>query len=167
MSTESHDAADPGSEPAPQRAGSHWSARDSEILLDGLRTGIPLVDLAVSLQRRVSALQARCKALTPHLQTTVLRADADVVLRGLLAADPDFDVEANLDRTTSRRRHPAREEILTLGWKDRRPLAELVTAAASETEIAGRLIQLGLPTASPWPNGSATPPAAPWTCAAG
>ncbi|WP_410631196.1 hypothetical protein [Amycolatopsis sp. cmx-4-83] len=118
MSTESHDAADPGSEPAPQRAGSHWSARDSEILLDGLRTGIPLVDLAVSLQRRVSALQARCKKmLPPHLQTTVLRADADVVLRGLLAADPDFDVEANLDRTTSRRRHHAREEILTQAGK--------------------------------------------------
>lgn len=115
-------------------------------MLDGLRDGIPLDDLAETLQRRISAVQARCKKmLPPELQATVLRADADVVLRGLLASDPDFDAEANLDRNTARRWNPQRDEILTQGWKDRRPLAELVAAvSASETDIAGRLIRLGL-----------------------
>ncbi|WP_284741733.1 hypothetical protein [Amycolatopsis sp. RTGN1] len=143
MSTNSQDTT---SEPAPQRAGATWSAQDSSTLLDGLRNGVPLDDLAETLQRRVSAVQARCKKmLPPELQTTVLRADADVVLRGLLASDPDFDAEANLDHNTARRWNPERDEILTQGWKDRRPLAELVDAVpASEIDIAGRLIRLGL-----------------------
>ncbi|MGW4528872.1 hypothetical protein [Amycolatopsis sp. NPDC004378] len=143
MSTDSQDTPE---EPAPHRAGATWSAADSATLLDGLRDGIPLDDLAETLQRRISAVQARCKKmLPPELQATVLRADADVVLRDLLASDPDFDAEANLDRNTARRWNPQRDEILTQGWKDRRPLAELVAAvSASETDIAGRLIRLGL-----------------------
>ncbi|GLY66523.1 hypothetical protein [Amycolatopsis taiwanensis] len=133
-------------EPAPRRAGAVWSAEDTASLLDGLRNGVTLDALAETLQRRKSALHARCKKmLPPELQTTVLRAEADVILREQLATDPEFAAEANLDHNLRRRWNVKRDEILTQGWKSRRPLAELVEAVpASEIDIAGRLIRLGL-----------------------
>jgi len=142
VSTDSHDV----SASAPQRAGAIWSAEDTATLLDGLRNGDTLDTLAEALQRRTSAIQARCKKmLPPDLQATVLRADADVVLRGLLGSDPEFDAEANLDLNTARKWNPERDEIVSKGWNTRRPLAELVDAVpASEIDIAGRLIRLGL-----------------------
>ncbi|MFI5591100.1 hypothetical protein ACIA5G_39035 [Amycolatopsis sp. NPDC051758] len=143
MSTDSQNSQ---AESAPHRSGAAWSPQDSATLLDGLRNGVPLDDLAETLQRTTGAIQARCKKmLPPELQTTVQRADADLKLRHLLATDPDFDAEANLDHNTARTWNPTRDEILTQGWRDRRPLAELVTAVStSEIAIAGRLIRLGM-----------------------
>lgn len=132
--------------PAPHRAGAAWSPEDTAILLDGLRNGVPLDDLAQTLQRRTSALQARCKKMLPaELQSTVLRAEADLVLREKLAADPEFNAAANLDANLRRKWSNDRDETLTQGWKYRRPMAELVTTLeATEIDIAGRCIRLGL-----------------------
>ncbi|ASR39923.1 hypothetical protein BAY61_32075 (plasmid) [Prauserella marina] len=75
----------------------------------------------------------------------VPRAEADLVLREQLATDPDYDVEANLDTNTRRKWNAERDETLIQGWDERRPLAELVTELfASEIDIAGRCIRLGL-----------------------
>ena len=115
-------------------------------MLDGLRNGVPLDDLAQTLQRRTSAVQARCKKmLPPELQARVLRAEADLVLREKLATDPEFDAAANLDANLVRKWTAERDEILTQGWKYRRPMVELVAEAdVTEIDIAGRCIRLGL-----------------------
>lgn len=86
------------------------------------------------MQRTTGALQARSKKmLPPELQITVLRADADLKLRHLLATDPDFDAEAN----TARRWNPTRDKILTQGWRDSRPLAELAVPAQPQPLYVG------------------------------
>ncbi|UUV32308.1 hypothetical protein NQK81_02315 [Amycolatopsis roodepoortensis] len=132
--------------PAPHRAGAAWSPQDTATLLDGLRNGVPVDDLAETLQRTTSAIQARCKnMLPPDIQTTVLRAEADLVLRDRLATDPEFDPAANLDANLRRKWNTERDEILIQGWGNSRPMAELVAAVdATEIDIAGRCIRLGL-----------------------
>lgn len=142
MSTDSQENGEPG----PHRAGAAWTAQDDATLLDGLRNGIPIEGLAESLQRTPGAVQARCKRmLPPEQQAAVLRAEADLVLRTALADDPELDVVANLDRNNGRKWNTERNEILARGWKDRRPLSELTAAlSASEIDIAGRCIRLGL-----------------------
>lgn len=146
VSSVSDDGQETDPEPAPHRAGAAWSPQDTATLVDGLRNGVPLDDLAVTLQRTVGAIQARCKKmLPPELQTTVLRADADLVLRDKLATDPEFDAAANLDANLPRKWTTERDEVLIQGWENRRSMAELVTAVGtSEIDIAGRFIRLGL-----------------------
>lgn len=133
-------------EPTPHRAGAVWSPQDSATLLDGLRAGIPLADLAETLQRRPRAIQRRCKLmLPPEMQTGVPRAEADLVLREQLVADPDFDVEANLDRNTSRKWNTERDDILTQGWDQRDEMAELVDAATTPSLSWARMPRLPKP----------------------
>lgn len=130
----------------PRRAGAVWTTEDHEILLAGLREGVPIDDLADKLQRRVSAVQERCKRmLPPELSVSVARSDADLILRSLLDTDPSFDPFANLDRNTGRKWTAERDQVLQQGWRERWPMAELVEATtAGEIEIARRCIQLGL-----------------------
>ncbi|WP_329792057.1 AAA family ATPase [Lentzea sp. DG1S-22] len=87
----------------PSRAGAAWSAQDTAVLVDGIRRGTPLNELARALQRTTGALQARCQALLPPRLRPASRADAAAVLREHLAADPAFDVAAGSPSRTSRR----------------------------------------------------------------
>ncbi|MFI5614960.1 hypothetical protein [Amycolatopsis sp. NPDC051903] len=167
MTTDSQDS---DVEVAPRRAGTMWSAEDTHCLIDGLHNGVPLDTLAAMLQRRESALQARCKQmLLPELQAVVRRRDADVVVREQLATDPDFDAEANLDRNTGRRWNLERDQILREGWEQHRPLGELVEVLlASEIDIAAGLCGSGSrSTAWLWSSGWAARQMDHWTCAAG
>lgn len=133
-------------EPTPRRVKEKWSEPEHGQLLEMLRDGLPLEDIAAQLGRGVDAVASRCQRLLPPGDRTP-RAEADLVLRTYLAADPDYDWRAGL-REEARRRgrfywDAAADTVLRDGWKRARPVAELVTATgASELEIAARLVEL-------------------------
>jgi hypothetical protein len=97
------DSRSAGAGSAPRRAGAAWSAQDTATLLDGLRRGVALEVLAGTLQRTPGALQSRCQMLLPPHLRPVLRADGEAVLRGQLAANPNFVAVTSPNRTSGRR----------------------------------------------------------------
>lgn len=135
-------------EPSPRRAKEKWSETEHSLLIELLRDGLPLDDLAVQLGRGVEAVASRCQKLLPPGER-VPRADADLVLRHYLASEPDYDWHAGLRAEAARRGsfywHAAADTVLRDGWGQDRPLADLVAETdASELEVAARLVELGL-----------------------
>ncbi|MGH7746289.1 MAG: hypothetical protein ACREQ5_16245, partial [Candidatus Dormibacteria bacterium] len=138
----------PGQEPAPRRAMEKWSESEYGQLIEMLRDGLPLDDIASRLGRGVDAVASRCERLLPP-DGRVPRGEADLVLRAYLAGNPDYDWRAGLRAESGRRGQfywdCTADTVLRDGWERTRPLAELVAAAgASELEVAARLVELGI-----------------------
>jgi hypothetical protein len=134
--------------PLPRRAGERWTDTENAQLVDMLRDGLPLTEVAQRLQRGVDAVASHCQSLLPP-GIRVRRAEAELLLREELADDPDYDWRAGLRAEAARRGafywEPAHDAILRKGWANQTPLIELVTATgASEIEVAQRLVALGL-----------------------
>lgn len=131
-----------------RRAKEKWSESEYEQLLDMLRDGLPLEDIADRLGRGVEALASRCQLLLPP-GDRVRRADADLALRSYLAADPNYDWRAGLREDAAQRGRfywdRAADTVLRDGWEQAQPLHQLVAATgASEPEVAVRLVELGV-----------------------
>lgn len=127
----------------PVRAGAVWTSEEQVALLEGVRDGRPVEDLAVLLQRRESALVKRCKQMLPP-GVHPRQAEVDATLREYLA-DPAFDPYAHLRANTGSVWSPDRDEVLRHGWQQARPIAVLTgELTVSEVEIAQRLVRLGL-----------------------
>ena len=135
-------------EPKPvRRAWEIWSESDYERLVELVRAGLPVEDIAEQLGRGVIAVAGRCQLLLPP-GVRVPRSRADLELRDYLA-DPDYDWRAGLREAA---RHQGRiywdrtaDNLVQAGWDQARPLHELVTATgAAEYEVARRLVELDL-----------------------
>ncbi len=142
----------PGASPAPgpvrRRAGERWSDADHQTLVEQLRAGLPVEDIATLLGRHVGGVADRCQRLLPAGER-VRHASADVALRLHLAATPDYDWRQALRADAARRGSfywdPAADAVLQRGWNQTPSLAELTAqTGASELEVATRLVQLGL-----------------------
>lgn len=134
--------------PLPRRAGERWTDEESTLLIELLRDGLPLVDIAARLRRGAEAVASHCQSLLPP-GVRVRRAEDELVLRDELAADSDYDWRAGLRAEAAQRGsfywEPSGDAILRAGWEQRVRLDELVTATgASEIEVAVRLVALGL-----------------------
>ncbi|MFD9965029.1 hypothetical protein [Amycolatopsis sp. NPDC058986] len=131
-----------------RRAGEIWTEEDNQLLIEGLRTGLQLEEIAARLRRGTAAVGSHCRQLMPPGERRTAAA-AEQWLRAQLADDPDFDWRAQLraaaERTGSFYWDTAADDTVRSGWEQRRPLAELVAATgASELEVARRTLQLGL-----------------------
>jgi hypothetical protein len=140
--------ASPAQAPVGRRAGERWSDADHQILVDQLRAGLPLEDVAALLGRNVGGVLGRCHRLLPTGER-VQPGSADVALRLHLAATPDYDWRAALRADAARRSafywDPAADAVLRRGWGETQRLVELTAqTGASEIEVATRLVQLGL-----------------------
>ena len=142
----------PEHEPAPRRANEKWNESEYSRLVEMLRDGLPVEDIAAQLGRGVDAVASRCQLLLPP-GGRARRGEADLVLRAYLAGDPDYDWRAGLREEANRRGRfywdTAADTVLRDGWDRARPMAELVTATgASELEVAARLVELDLATST-------------------
>jgi transposase-like protein len=129
-----------------RRAKEKWSDAEQARLVQLLRDGVPLEDVAEQLGRGHEAVSARCRTLLPPDQR-VRRGEAEQVLRARLVAEPDFDWRAGLRADAARRGRiywdPDSDHLLRDGWTNSRPLVELVAASGgSELEVAARLVEL-------------------------
>jgi hypothetical protein len=134
--------------PAARRAGEKWTESEYGQLLELLRNGLPLEDIAARLGRGVGAVASRCQRMLPPGHR-VHRGEADLVLRTYLADDPDYDWRAGLCAEAAQRGRfywdSSTDVVLRDGWGAIRPLSELVAATgASELDVAARLVELGL-----------------------
>ena len=78
-----------------RRVGEKWSEPEYGRLIESLRNGLPLEDIAERLRRDVDAVASRCQRLLPP-GYRVRRREADLVLRTYLANDPVYDWRAGL-----------------------------------------------------------------------
>ncbi len=159
-----------------RRAYEPWTDEYNIELIELLRAGRRLGEIAEATGRSEGAVRTQCRnLLPPDLPTS---GNAVRTLQALLS-DPDYDW-----REAARARYRRARQVywdidmdirLRSAWADRRRLAELTTEFdASEVEIARQLMRLGLaenPRRSPtgwaatppahWPGGSASPTTAP------
>lgn len=132
----------------PRRAGELWTDAEHEHLIDLLRAGLPLDDIAARLGRGASAVARHCALLLPP-GVRLPREHVEPFLRHHVATDPDYDWRAGLRAAAARDGRfywdPSVDEIVRTGWEQGRPLAELTAATgASEVEVAKRLLHLRL-----------------------
>jgi hypothetical protein len=134
----------------PRRAGEIWTDGEHAQLVEWLRDGVALDEIADRLGRGISAVESRCHRLLPP-DVQCRRSEADLLLRQFLAEDPDFDWRAGLRAAAEREGSfywdPTLDALVRHGWDNQQPLAELVAATgASELEVARRCLHLGLAT---------------------
>ncbi|MQA10756.1 MAG: hypothetical protein GEU98_19825 [Pseudonocardiaceae bacterium] len=132
------------------RAGERWTPGDYETLVEGLRDGLVLEDLAEKLGRSASATRTQLRRLVPRdVDAEIKPRDREAWLRERLAAGDGYDWLAVLrEHSRAEGQHfftGEDERLLLRAWDERTPLRELVgQLSASETHIARHLIVLGL-----------------------
>lgn len=134
----------------PARVGNYWEIADYSTLVDGLRDGRPLDDIAADLERTRTAVAARLALLIPEDADVARRPfDRELWLRAALNTPGGYAWCAVL-RThyTARGMHLWTAEddaLLRTAWQQRTPLAELVAQLGlPELRIVNRCIQLDL-----------------------
>ncbi|MGP4015910.1 hypothetical protein [Saccharopolyspora sp. 5N708] len=128
----------------------YWFDSDYAQLIDALRQGDSLADIAAELQRSVRAVEDRVKYLIPGRAVPERGAQArENWLRTKLAEDPDYDWRAVILRNyaaAERRYWTATDEReLIDGWRRRTFLPALAEhLRASDFQVARQLCRLGL-----------------------
>src|SRR4051794_2401422 len=129
-----------------RRAGEPWSDDEDESLVQELRDGLALDDIAEIHGRTAGAIRSRASCMVPddkqHPTSRKARID---FLREQLAVG-DYDWRTPLRSRASRSAwSPAEDDQLRRGWKTRTRLVELTeTTRRSEVMVVRRLLQLGL-----------------------
>ncbi|WP_190817629.1 hypothetical protein [Saccharopolyspora pogona] len=126
----------------------YWFDGDYAQLIDALRQGAELADIAAELQRSVGAVEGRLKYLIPGDAVRGARA-RESWLRTKLADEPDYDWRAVALRNYAaeeRRYWTATDEReLIAGWRRRTFLPALAEQLrASDFQVARQLCRLGL-----------------------
>lgn len=134
----------------PARVGTYWDIADYTTLVDGLRDGRLLEDIAADLERTRSAVAGRLAWLIPAEADVARRTlDRELWLREALNTTGDYDWFAVL-RThyTTRGMHLWTAEddtLLHTAWQQRTPLVELVAQLGlPEMHIVRRCMQVDL-----------------------
>ncbi|MGW4071399.1 hypothetical protein [Nocardia grenadensis] len=136
---------------ATTRAGQPWLTAECRRLVEQVRAGRSVMELAAEFGRTDGAIQARCHMLLPPER----RAEANskrlaVQLLGIeLHSDPDYDWERHLraHATAAGRLYwsEAMDSALLEGWQRGASWDELVAATgAAEREVAQRLKRRGI-----------------------
>lgn len=130
------------------RAGEAWEDAEDVELVEQLKAGWSVEDIAADHSRTEQAIGGHCeKLLSPDIAPS--RTRAPEVLRALLG-EPGYDWRDGPRQRAARLLRgfywePAADTILRESWDQGRPFAELrARLGASEVEIARRLITLGL-----------------------
>ncbi len=133
--------------PSPARAGEAWSDVENTQLVDGVRRGWSVAELATAHGRSRSAVMAQLARMAPKGDgaVPVSRSARAEWLRVRLAADPEYDWRGAL-RGWLRAYWSAEDDAgLRAGWDDG---VDLVTLArrfgVAESGIHTRLVVLGL-----------------------
>ncbi|MFI9638118.1 hypothetical protein ACIHAX_36075 [Nocardia sp. NPDC051929] len=130
-----------------RRAYELWTDERNIELVELLRSGLPVEQIAEQAGRSVSAIRGQCrKLLPPHYR--ISDSTAVPTLRTLLAS-PDFDWRESLRERHRRARSVYWDSEMTTGlrqaWTDARPLPEICEEFdASEIEVARQLMRLDL-----------------------
>ncbi|MEV0057438.1 hypothetical protein AB0H34_43990 [Saccharopolyspora shandongensis] len=126
----------------------YWFDSDYAQLIEALRQGDDLADIAAELQRSVRAVEGRLRYVIPADAVRGARAREDW-LRAKLAEEPDYDWRAVALRNyaAEERRYWAAtdERELIAGWRRRTFLPALAEGLrASDFQVARHLCRLGL-----------------------
>ncbi|MGW4095040.1 hypothetical protein [Nocardia sp. NPDC004750] len=130
-----------------RRAYELWTDERNIELVELLRTGMPVEQIAARAGRSVAAIRGQCrKLLPPHVR--VSDSTAVPTLRTLLGS-PDFDWRESLRERHRRARSLYWDTEMTIqlrqAWTDARPLPEIREEFdASEIEVARQLMRLDL-----------------------
>ncbi len=132
----------------PRRAYEWWTDELNTELVELLRTGMPIDELALRTGRSKTALRAQChKMLPPHFGgRTRNQAVTDL---SVLVADPSYDWREPLREFARRARSvywdAEMNTALHYGWEAARPLEDLCGEFdASEIEVGRQLLRLGV-----------------------
>jgi hypothetical protein len=129
-----------------RRAGGAWSDDEDEALVQELRDGLDLDDIAEIHGRTIGAIRSRVNCMVPddEQHPTSGKARIDFLREQLAAGDYDWRTPLH-SRTRRLAWSPAEDDQLRKGWETRTPLVELADAMRrSEPMLLRRLLQLGL-----------------------
>jgi hypothetical protein len=143
-------AGPPPTTPArPGRSGEPWEAAEDARLVDGLRQGLDVTQLATDHGRTKGAITTRLARMVaeddPDAPTS--RTARVEHLRGLLDADPDYDWRSPLAAALAPQQLWSEDDddALRVAWQDAEPLPLLaIRYGVGELVLARRLIALRL-----------------------
>lgn len=131
------------------RAGAVWLTAECRQLVEAIRIGLGVEQIATQLQRSRPAVQARCHMLLPERVAAEFGKSAAADLLGIeLDNNPEYDWEQRLrDHAAAEGKRywsEAMDDALFDGWQQGRSWAELVAATgATELEVARRCKRRG------------------------
>ena len=128
-------------------AGDPWTWAENTRLIENIRAGLTWTQIAAEHGRTLAAVEAQAAHLVIPLQDDWPRKARLILLRELVADDPDYNwadalrVNPSVPFPFS----PRDDEALRHGWQDHTPLPDLAAALRlSEGVIVRRLTVLGL-----------------------
>lgn len=95
---------------SPSRAGERWDAEEYRVLIDEIRRGRSIEEIALAHGRARGGIISACNRLLPADRRTATHQNAPVALRRYLRENPDTVLEPPAPSPRSRRRRRRRDE---------------------------------------------------------